>query len=508
MNTNPSARSSLIWWIIASVAFLRLLYAIAFPLDLSGDEAYYWDWGRRLSWGYFSKPPLIAWLMALAGWLGGQTDTGIRIMAALLGTGSLLFCYLLTRQLWGRSAAFWAVLLTVASPDNVALNLILTIDAPLVFFWSGALFFFYNLIHNRRYVRLWWVLTTVFLGLGLLSKQMMLAFYPMAIAYLANQPETRPLLRHRSLISAALLSLSFLLPTLWWNATHEWITLAHTQHHFEGKSISLLGILSRAGEFLGSQIGLLSPVTAFAIALLGLQSMRSFRLLEAKARFLVIFSVPGLILVCLLLLRQGINANWPAVFYCGFFSLLGAAVAGSPGLPEHWRRHWPRWGIPAVATGVLFALFTAAIPFLLQWTERTGSKLDPLVRLQGWSELAHELQRYRELHQHTLTDPFLLTTGHRYTTSQLAFYLVDQPRVFRWPSEPGAVESQYEIWGFDPELQGRDALILASGDVPLLPESLYSHFVSVRQVDTLEITIGDQHSRSYSLYIAKSFQLR
>ncbi|MCW5559716.1 MAG: hypothetical protein KIT22_18015, partial [Verrucomicrobiae bacterium] len=54
------------------LAAVRLLAVWMLPLDLAGDEAYYWEWGRHLDWGYFSKPPGIGWLMALAGWLGGD----------------------------------------------------------------------------------------------------------------------------------------------------------------------------------------------------------------------------------------------------------------------------------------------------------------------------------------------------------------------------------------------------------------------------------------------------
>ena len=163
---------------------LRILYAILFPFDLSGDEAYYWDWGRSLSWGYFSKPPFIAWLMALAGWMGHNSDTGLRITAAMLGSGSVLMMYLLALRLFGSRAALWTVLLTIASPANVALNLILTIDAPLMFFWPLALLTFHLQIHDRDHRTIWGFLTMTALGLGLLTKQIMIAFHIMMLLYL------------------------------------------------------------------------------------------------------------------------------------------------------------------------------------------------------------------------------------------------------------------------------------------------------------------------------------
>ncbi|HCY54966.1 MAG TPA: glycosyl transferase, partial [Oceanicaulis sp.] len=32
------------------------------PSSLYADETQYWVWSRDLDWGYFSKPPLIAWI--------------------------------------------------------------------------------------------------------------------------------------------------------------------------------------------------------------------------------------------------------------------------------------------------------------------------------------------------------------------------------------------------------------------------------------------------------------
>ena len=499
--------SKRIWWILAIVVFVRVLYVVFFPFDLSGDEAYYWDWGRRLSWGYFSKPPFIAWLMALAGWLGGNSDTGVRLMAVALGSGTLTFVYLIARQLFDSKAAFWAVLLTLASPGNVAINLILTIDAPLMFFWAGTLLFFYNQVHNRRYAKTWWLLTTLFLGLGLLSKQMMFAFYPLAAIYLALQPETRDFLKKPTLYLSWLLSMCFLIPTLVWNAHHDWITVSHTQHHFEGKSHSLLDILSRTGEFLGSQIGVLSPVTAVAVAILVIASIKRFRELSPKAKYLVIFSTPGLVLVCLMLMRQSINPNWPAVFYTGIIILLGAAAAGADELPSKWRQSFPKWRWPAAITGIVFAVLVMITPYILILTQQTGSKLDPVVRLEGWSQLADEVQRAREIHSQELDNPFILATGHRYTASHLAFYLVDQPRVFHWPESPGTIESQYQLWGFDSDLEGRNALIVIPGKDEKPPADLIEVFQQVRFLEAVEVTRSAKRTRYYTLYMGQGLKL-
>src|SRR5947208_1127731 len=49
--------------ILAAAAGHVAYLALACPLDLAPDEAHYWDWSRHLDWSYYSKGPLVAWLI-------------------------------------------------------------------------------------------------------------------------------------------------------------------------------------------------------------------------------------------------------------------------------------------------------------------------------------------------------------------------------------------------------------------------------------------------------------
>src|SRR6476660_2833864 len=42
------------------------------PIDLSEDESHYWEWSRHLDYGYYSKPPGIAWVIWGALKVGGM----------------------------------------------------------------------------------------------------------------------------------------------------------------------------------------------------------------------------------------------------------------------------------------------------------------------------------------------------------------------------------------------------------------------------------------------------
>jgi len=302
-------------------------------------------------------------------------------------------------------------------------------------------------------------------------------------------------------------SLCFLIPTILWNAANGWITVAHTQHHFEGKPITLVGILSRAGEFVGSQIGLLSPVTAVLLIVLMVCCLRKWKTLDDKTRYLLTFSAPGIAIVLLMLFRQKINANWPAVFYPGMIMLLGAALAHADSIPKELGTRFSKWRTPALVSGLVFMLIASLMPFALRLSGQSGGRFDPMVRLQGWSELANHVQRFREFHQSTLDQPFVMVSGHRYNTSLLAFYLPDQPTVYRWPNESDKIESQYEIWGHPDSLEGRNAIIVVPEDDKRRSSGWKQSFDQISEGTVIEVPAGQLKTRQYTLYTAKGYRI-
>ena len=72
--------------IIALSLAVRLWFVASGQLDLVQDEAQYWDWSRRLQWSYYSKGPLIAWVIAFWTHLFGDTELGVRMGAVVNAT--------------------------------------------------------------------------------------------------------------------------------------------------------------------------------------------------------------------------------------------------------------------------------------------------------------------------------------------------------------------------------------------------------------------------------------
>jgi 4-amino-4-deoxy-L-arabinose transferase-like glycosyltransferase len=157
--------------LILVTAAIRLVFLASLPLDLSPDESYYWHWSLRPDWGYYSKPPLVAWIHAALSF-GPQATWWVRFPAWLFGVATHGLLYTLACRLFGQRTGFQAALAFALLPCAVALNLIMTIDAPLLFFWTAGLLAYWQ---GQRQPQAWIPLALV-VFLGVLAKQMMLVF--------------------------------------------------------------------------------------------------------------------------------------------------------------------------------------------------------------------------------------------------------------------------------------------------------------------------------------------
>src|SRR5881394_3639801 len=70
--------------LLAGVLLVRLAYAVWLsPVELAGDEAYYWEQARHLDWCYSEKGPALAWLIAACCRAFGDTEWAVRLPVAV-----------------------------------------------------------------------------------------------------------------------------------------------------------------------------------------------------------------------------------------------------------------------------------------------------------------------------------------------------------------------------------------------------------------------------------------
>jgi predicted membrane-bound dolichyl-phosphate-mannose-protein mannosyltransferase len=113
----------------------------AFLIELTPQEAYYWNYAVHPALSYFDHPPMVAWVIGAGYFLLGKCELGVRIggfLLTLLSTGLL---YALGKLWFNKKVGLWAALLFQLLPLFFVYGVLITPDVPLTFFWLLTLYF-------------------------------------------------------------------------------------------------------------------------------------------------------------------------------------------------------------------------------------------------------------------------------------------------------------------------------------------------------------------------------
>src|SRR5262245_36482166 len=120
-------------------ALFSLYIILSGMIGLGPDEAQYWTWSQQLDWGYYSKPPGIAWQIWLGTLFFGNAELGVRFMALVLSFLLPVAVYCLAKAAkLAHQVAFWAALTIALSPLGFMSSLLATTDGGLTLFWTLA----------------------------------------------------------------------------------------------------------------------------------------------------------------------------------------------------------------------------------------------------------------------------------------------------------------------------------------------------------------------------------
>ena len=511
------------------VSHLSYLRSPDCPIDLSGDEAHYWDWSRRLDLSYYSKGPLVAYLIRASCAIFGDEMWAVRLPALVLGVGTSLVTYLLTLRLFGSDrVALGAVLLSHIVPMFVAGSLLMTIDPPFFFCWALATWLLaLALFDGRRWV---WPAIGVVVGVGFLAKYAMFLWLPIMLLVLwLDGPRGRRELRSAGPWAACGFALLFTTPVILWNARNGWVSLLHvgkqtgTSAEVEGGGLAAAPL--RIVEFLAGQAGVIGPPLAVLVVVAALYA-RARRREEPdspearRVSFLLWIALPFFVLATLVNLRAKAQMNWAAPAYFTGIILLAWFLATRLRSPQAWRP-WRAWFYSAVGFGVLMMPiahdFELVYP-LIRWTNRTvagplfgaelsARKLDPTAKLRGWEELGAFVGEQQKL---IGPDAFILCEDYM-TTSQMAFYAPGQPKTYffgSWVRDRAKRYSQYDLWpdrSLDPE-QNPGLLRRNAVFVGWFKPDLYDAFDAVEELPLLDIERRGLKIRSFRVWRCYGFR--
>ena len=373
------------------LAVLALLGAwrwwVGSGLPLSVDEAYYYAWSLTPDWGYWTKPPLIAWAIAGANSLCGPTTACIRGVGVLAFAFSSLLIYGLSRSMGlGAKQSVASAIAFATLPLSTFYGMVASTDSMLLLCWVLSMACLWQALSGKAWG---WLGLGVFAGTGLLAKYSMAVIAP-SVALVLLHPEWRSQWRRPGPYVAALVAVCVFAPNLWWNLNHGMPTLQHTADISRGVAYTLKPetlLVFWAEQWL---VGNVVLVSAFVIWLVRGCGQGSGRML-ARHWFLISFSLPMLAVISAQALLSRAHANWAAPAHA-------ALTLAAMGWLWQGRRHV--WLGLALAFNLLFAVLLyhgqtlVREPLGLTASWRT----DPFWSLRNWPGVhAQTRERLTEL---------------------------------------------------------------------------------------------------------------
>lgn len=389
--------------------------------DLFVDEAQYWLWGQHLAFGYYSKPPMIAWIIrAMTELFGSDSTFAVRLAGPLLHMGTALVLMLPARHLYGEKVAAWTGIAWITLPGVALASFLFSTDTPLLFFYAGALAAFLALT-KRSSVPLA-LLLGLCIGLGLLSKYAMAYFVVTAILAAILLPQAR--ISWRDVAIAGAVALACIAPNLVWNGENGGVTFRHTAENAGWDGLRLHPL--KAAEFFLAQFGVIGPVLFAALLRVAYRTVRGRT--GVTERHLLLMSLPILLLVTFQALLSRAYANWGVTAY------VAGTIVATAFLVLHARRALL---VSVAINGAVALLLPLAIVFAPTLTLPGGRQ--PFERYLGRADLSRTIEATAKAQALTT-----IVADNRDILADLFYTLRDAPLAIRARPTGGPPAHFYE----------------------------------------------------------------
>jgi len=463
------------------VQLYRLYVLLNAQIDLYVDEAYYWGWSKELAFGYYSKPPMIAWIIALASLACGDSLVCIKLPALLIYPITTIFVYLIAKRLFNPQIAFSSALAFITLPAVSMSSLIISTDVPLLLFWAMALYLFLQALERDRLP--YWIGAGIAAGAGLLSKYTMILFLPSAFFYLWLEPRYRHHLTNPRLYTAILIAALIYFPNFAWNATHHFISFLHTKDISKIEELSYLHF-DKLLEFWGAQMAVFGPIFFPLFLYLLVRPVK-----EPPFKPLYAFSLPFFATISLQALLARALANWAAPTYITATILVVAYLIQR-------RRIWLVKG--AIAINIALALLFYHYHQVLEILQiPLQAKIDPYKRVRGYSQLATRLQPIVQAHPEAI-----LLFDNRSIMAEMIYYLRPHPFDAVMFNPERRLSSQYHLTTDMNHHIGQNFLYVTTRQ----DLSFQRYFDGVELLETITIQLYPDLAKTYRIYYLRNFK--
>jgi len=497
-----AAAQILTWrWALAATLFLTFLRLVALrnsPLELYPDEAQYWVWSRDLALGYFSKPPMIAWIIRLTTWLAGDAEPFVRMSSPLLHGAAALCLYAAGRRLYSAGVGFLALLIYLLAPGGQLGAFVVSTDTPLCAFLAAALWLYVLVWQSEGRSRL-----AAAAGFGAALGQAFLSKYAALYAvigvglHLALSRDARRMWTWSAALAAAAAFAVVIGPNLAWNASHGFATVAHTASNAGWDRRQLFNPLELA-SFLGSQFGVFGPAP-FAILVGGGTVLAWRRRLQPADLMLLCWTLPPLAIIAVEAFIARANANWAAAAY------VPAAVVVAAWLLR-WRWRW--LAILIVASQAVIALMFLLAVSRPNLVDAVGGA-NALKRVRGWRQITTQMVQLGRAE--ALAAPFTAAAvDDRFLYNEAAYYGrnyfgQDGPPLRFW-TPGGPAENQAEmVASLTPAEGGR---VLAASLDGANTAAMQKSFTTSGPLVIVSESLDAKHSRRLDIFVGEGLRPR
>ena len=472
-------------WMAGATALLHLL--VAGRVGLGTDEAHYALYALHLDWSYFDHPPMVGWLQALV-LPFSQSDFALRLMPVALAVAASLLIHRLAQRLFPEDGPWIGPLAAGLLQLGLMFQLIglgMLPEAPLLVFALASMLALLRALERDRPRD--WLIFGLCLGLAGLSKYTAVTLVVTTLVFIAWQGRLRILATGGPWL-AALTALVCILPVLYWNAMHDWLSFRYQLGHgFQPRDWQWL----RFARTQAVQAAAWSPVL-YLLALPALWAgLREHRHLGVRASLALALPVFGLFAW-----GSGYEESLPHWTALGW--------AGSMPLMAHWlwvRRGTPRarllggaalaWSVPLILL-LHSELFSPWLPF--------PEGKSPLWELHGWKEAADRATALRQemATQATGSEP-LLWVPNWSLAARLAWYA--RPLPVKVTDDR---LDQFDLW-FGPPRAGEGGVLVYpeqfSGSVP----AALARFRHCTESAPLDILRNGRHITRFHFHLCEDY---
>lgn len=452
-----SFRTSHYFLLLIAILIIKNLLVSWFILTgevgLGPDEAQYWTWSKVLDWGYYSKPPGIAWQIWVGTHLFGDTEFGVRFPSLILTFFQNLAVFWLALTCGLRPlTAFWAAIIMAFTPIGIMGSFLAITDVGLLLFWTLACITITQSLQKNETPN--YYLTGLLIAFGALFKWSIYLIWVVVIILI-------PILKNlssRHILGGIFVSILGLFPSFIWNLSHDWVTFKHVLSSLTKPKESTLGpqgiFHGNFFDFLGSQAALLSPIL-FLMLVLGF-----FFKLRRRTPDVILFcgasSLLLLVVLSVMSIFQKIQGNWADYAYPTGIVFLSWCACEAWGTGKVWLQ-------VGLALSVILSIFGMGIPYMQAHDVLSiPYKINPFRHNVGWVSLSRALEEAG----YNPSENFLF--GDKYQMSSILSFYGPEQHLAYFLNLRGTRLNQFSFWPGMPTQVGKTGYFVLAENSPHL----------------------------------------